>query len=110
MWRRLRTKLLQPEAAPPARRKDHAQAVADVAPRASAGEPLEPRVREFLESRLHRDLGVTRVHADAAAATAANALEAQAYTVGRDIYFAPGMYSPTTDEGRRLLAHEVALR
>src|SRR5262249_38312972 len=35
-------------------------------------------------------------------------LDALAYTTGRDIYFAAGMYAPASTTGRRLLAHEVA--
>ena len=38
----------------------------------------------------------------------ARAVNALAYTVGRDIVFAPGRYAPRANEGRRLLAHELA--
>jgi hypothetical protein len=48
------------------------------------------------------------VHTGAEADKSANALDALAYTSGRDIYFAAGMYTPATDSGSRLLAHEVA--
>lgn len=48
-----------------------------------------------------------RVHADAPAAESARALNARAYTVGRDIVFAPGTYQPETAAGRWLLAHEL---
>ena len=36
-----------------------------------------------------------------------DAVQARAYTVGRDIAFAAGQYAPETTEGRRLLAHEL---
>jgi hypothetical protein len=58
-----------------------------------------------MESRLNSDFGNVRVHTDAAAAESAQALSATAYTTGRDIYFAPGKYTPENDEGKRLLAH-----
>ena len=34
-------------------------------------------------------------------------MSAHAYTVGRDIVFAPGRYAPATDDGRHFLAHEL---
>jgi hypothetical protein len=48
------------------------------------------------------------VHFDDRAAESAEALHAEAYTVGRNIYFAAGKYAPRTPEGERLLAHELA--
>jgi hypothetical protein len=48
------------------------------------------------------------VHTSAEASESVRSLDALAYTSGRDIYFASGMYSPASSSGRRLLAHEVA--
>ena len=53
------------------------------------------------------DFSGVRIHTDARAAASAEAVNAQAYTVGRDIVFGAGQYAPGTDEGRRLLAHEL---
>jgi len=39
---------------------------------------------------------------------ACRALNARAFTVGRDIYFADGAFAPHTRAGLWLLAHEVA--
>jgi Domain of unknown function (DUF4157) len=61
-----------------------------------------------MESRFGHDFGKVRIHADTGAAASARALHAHAYTVGSDIAFAPGRYSPHTAPGRRLLAHELA--
>ncbi len=47
------------------------------------------------------------IHNDSHAAASAKALGANAYTSGRDIYFAAGKYAPENDEGKRLLAHEL---
>ena len=69
---------------------------------------LDSPARSFLEPRFGRSLGNIRIHSDPAAARSAHALSARAYTVGRDIVFAPGQYSPDTFQGRWLLAHEVA--
>jgi Domain of unknown function (DUF4157) len=74
----------------------------------SAGEPLTPDVRTTLHSRFGSDFCRVRVHADSGAAESASAVQAAAYTVGRHIVFAPGQYRPDTEQGRRLLTHEVA--
>jgi hypothetical protein len=53
------------------------------------------------------DLSDVRVHTDARAASAARSINAYAYTVGRDIVFNEGQYSPHSGSGVRLLAHEL---
>jgi hypothetical protein len=77
-------------------------------PAESPGEPLDEQTRLFMESRFKRDLRDVRVHRDVQSAESANALDADAYTTGRDIYFAPGKYDPAMQEGRHLIAHEIA--
>jgi len=61
-----------------------------------------------MESRFGHDFSRVRVHIDAQADESAQAINALAYTVGRDIVFAAGQYAPETTKGRRLLAHELA--
>lgn len=72
------------------------------------GAPLDAQTRRFMEPRLGADLGGVRVHTDALAARSASAVQAHAYTVGRQIVFGAGQYAPGTQAGRRLLAHELA--
>ena len=48
-----------------------------------------------------------RVHVGSAAAQSARAVNARAYTVGRDVVFGEGEYVPGSSGGRRLLAHEL---
>ncbi|HYO12271.1 MAG TPA: DUF4157 domain-containing protein [Thermoanaerobaculia bacterium] len=72
------------------------------------GRPLDPAARAMLEPRFGRDLGAVRVHEGPEAAEAAQAAEARAFTVGRDVVFSPGQYAPGTPDGRHLLAHELA--
>jgi hypothetical protein len=74
----------------------------------SAGQPLDPNTRAFLEPRFGYDFSHVRVHTDAQAAKSAQAVGALAYTVGRDIVFGAGQYSPGVSGGQRLLAHELA--
>jgi len=71
-------------------------------------ESLEPEIQEQLESRFGEDLSMIRLHTDSDAAKSSEALNAKAYTKGRDIYFSAGSYAPNTSEGQRLLTHEVA--
>lgn len=79
----------------------------NVIPSSSNSHPLNEGTQSFMESRLGADFSDVRVHSDQAAATSAEALGANAYTTGRDIYFAAGKYAPETSEGRHLLAHEL---
>src|SRR6185503_19202048 len=71
------------------------------------GASLPREVRSFFEPRFGRDLSDVRVHTGAQADGAARSVNALAYTVGRDVIFGHGQYSPTTTEGQRLLAHEL---
>lgn len=73
----------------------------------SPGQPLDPSIRHFMEPRLGADFREVRVHTDAEAAASAQLMGAQAYTVGQDVVFAAGKFSPATAEGRALLAHEL---
>jgi bacterioferritin-associated ferredoxin len=75
---------------------------------ASSGEQLDPATRRPMEAHFGADLKDVRVHTGSEAAKSAASLDALAYTSGRDIYFASGMYAPSSDAGRRLVAHEVA--
>lgn len=73
----------------------------------SPGRPVDSSARGFMESRFGHDFSSVRVHTDGRAAASARAVNALAYTVGRDVVFGPGQYAPQTSPGRRLLAHEL---
>jgi flagellum-specific peptidoglycan hydrolase FlgJ len=60
-----------------------------------------------MEPRLGHDFSRVRIHDDARAAESARAVQASAWTVGNDIAFDRGRFSPSTSGGRRLLAHEL---
>jgi hypothetical protein len=53
------------------------------------------------------DFSRVRVHTGARPEEAARAVDALAFTVGRDIVFGAGQFAPGTSQGRRLLAHEL---
>lgn len=78
-----------------------------VGPAAGSGQPLDSSVRSFFEPRFGHAFDEVRIHTDQQAAESARALNAHAYTLGKDIVFNEGTYSPETNEGRRLLAHEL---
>ena len=73
----------------------------------SSGQPLDPATRAFMEPRFAYDFSQVRVHTDAQAAASAQAVGALAYTVGRDVVFGAGQYTPQVPEGKQLLAHEL---
>jgi hypothetical protein len=72
------------------------------------GRPLDSGVRAFMEPRFDYDFSRVRVHAGPLAAESAEAVGAQAYTVGQDVVFNDGKYTPSTTEGKKLLAHELS--
>jgi hypothetical protein len=61
-----------------------------------------------MESRFGHDFSRVRVHHDGNSAESARAVNARAYTVGRDIVFGAGAYAPLSAPVSRLLAHELA--
>ena len=73
----------------------------------SPGRPLESATRADIEPRLGHDFGEVRVHTDNKAAMSALAINALAYTAGQHVVFGANQYSPSTANGRRLLAHEL---
>lgn len=73
----------------------------------SPGQSLDAATRALFEPRFRHDFSQVRVHTDAKAAESARAVNALAYTVGRDVVFGSGQYVPETNDGRRLLAHEL---
>ncbi|WP_436949391.1 eCIS core domain-containing protein [Streptomyces sp. SudanB52_2052] len=72
-----------------------------------AGQPLDPGVRRELEERLGHDLSRVRLHTGRDAGRLTELLGADAVAVGQDVFFREGTFMPGTDEGLRLLAHEL---
>jgi hypothetical protein len=73
----------------------------------NGGQPLPQSLLKFFEPRFGYDFNQVRLHTDARAATAARAVNAKAFTLGRSIVFGAGHYAPTTSMGKHLLAHEL---
>jgi len=96
-------------------RKHHTAETPDLAPEAEShigssngrGQPLPDSIRAFFEPRFGVDFSNVRVRTDSRAAESARAVNALAYTVGRDVLFGTSQYAPTSPNGRRLMAHEL---
>ena len=74
---------------------------------AGSGRPLEPTIQHDMEQRFGHDFSRVRVHSGAEAEQSALEVSANAYTIGSDIVFGAGRFAPGTNEGRRLIAHEL---
>ena len=72
------------------------------------GSPLPRQIRSFFEPRFGHDFSAVRIHTGSRAAQLARSVDARAFAHGRDIVFGAGEYSPSTEEGRHVLAHELA--
>jgi hypothetical protein len=81
--------------------------VQEVLQRKGSGAPLPDAARAPLEQHFGANLGDVRVHDGDDAAALNREVEAEAFTVGNDVFFAEGKYAPHSVEGRALLAHEL---
>ncbi|MBE0430686.1 MAG: DUF4157 domain-containing protein [Dehalococcoidia bacterium] len=73
----------------------------------AGGEPLPEAVRASFEPHFERDFSNVRVHTDAEADTLSRQLEAEAFTTARDIFFRKDAYQPESEQGKKLIAHEL---
>ncbi|MEO1033623.1 MAG: DUF4157 domain-containing protein [Bacteroidota bacterium] len=71
------------------------------------GHSLDKGTQSFMESRFGTDFSGVRIHTDTQAIQMSRDLNAQAFTVGNDIYFNEGKYNPNSNSGKHLLAHEL---
>ncbi|HEY0492058.1 MAG TPA: DUF4157 domain-containing protein [Candidatus Dormibacteraeota bacterium] len=73
----------------------------------SPGQPLDRETQALMQGRLGHDFSDVRVHADSKATDSARAVNAHAYTVGTNVVFQSDKYSPQTEPGQKMLAHEL---
>jgi hypothetical protein len=73
----------------------------------SKGSPLPIQPKSFFEQKFRRNFSNVRIHNDIDAAKSAERLNAHAYTIGNNIVFNQGQFSPETENGKKLLAHEL---
>jgi hypothetical protein len=73
-----------------------------------AGQALPSPLRRQLEPAIAADLGAVRVHSGSDAGTLSRGMQAEAFTLGSDIYFRDGLPDTETEQGMTVLAHELA--
>jgi Domain of unknown function (DUF4157) len=72
-----------------------------------SGSSMDRPTQSFMESRFGTDFSNVKIHTGDYAVQMSRELNAQAFTVGSDIYFSSGKYNPSSDSGKHLLAHEL---
>lgn len=86
----------------------HPDVESAIAAARGGGRPLDRDVGDRIAPALGDSLHDVRVHTGESAAALARAVSARAFTVGSDVFFAPGEYRPGTSDGNELIAHELA--
>lgn len=74
----------------------------------NGGRPLPESVRSYFEPRFGYNFSNVRIHTGSHAAEASKSINARAFTVQNDIFFGSDQFSPQTQHGRKLIAHELA--
>ena len=74
---------------------------------ASKGLPLPESTRSFFEPKFGYDFSDIKIHNDSEAAKSADRINALAYTTGNNIVFNQNQFSPGSDSGKKLIAHEL---
>jgi peptidoglycan/xylan/chitin deacetylase (PgdA/CDA1 family) len=72
-----------------------------------SGSNMDSFTQSFMESRFGTDFSGVKIHTGNDAVQMSSELNAQAFTVGNDIYFNSGKYNPSSESGKHLLAHEL---
>nr|MCU0495707.1 DUF4157 domain-containing protein [Chloroflexaceae bacterium] len=71
------------------------------------GQAMPATVQRSMEAAFGADFSGVRVHVDSQAHQLSQAVQAQAFTTGNDIFFRQGHYNPGSRDGQHLLAHEL---
>lgn len=71
------------------------------------GHPLADNVRGPIEQAFGADFSGVNIHTDSQSDQLNQAVQAKAFTTGQDIFFRQGEYSPSSQSGQELLAHEL---
>jgi Domain of unknown function (DUF4157) len=72
------------------------------------GVPLQDGLRRSMERGFGVAFSAVRVHHDGQADELNRRIQADAFTSGSDIFFRQGGYRPSSPDGQRLVAHELA--
>jgi hypothetical protein len=72
------------------------------------GEHLDPFVRNTMESSFGFNFSKVRIHRNQEADNIAKYMGSNAFTFNQHIVFGSERYSPTTSQGKKLIAHELS--
>lgn len=72
-----------------------------------SGQSLDDGIAAKAGQTMGQDFSGVTVHTDAQSDQLSQQLGAKAFTTGNDIFFREGEYSPGSDAGQRLIAHEL---
>ncbi len=72
-----------------------------------SGKNMDSQTNSFMSGSFGADFSQVKIHTGTEAAGLNRELNANAFTIGRDIYFNAGKYEPETESGKHLLAHEL---
>src|SRR4030095_12383282 len=72
-----------------------------------SGSKMDSNTKSFMESRFGADFSNVKIHTGNYAVQMSGELNAQAFTIGNDIYFNSGKYNTVSESGKHLLAHEL---
>jgi hypothetical protein len=72
------------------------------------GRKLDEGIKSELEEHTGTDLSDVNIHTNSQAHDMSESINAKAFAHGQDIYFKEGNYNPQSEQGKSLLAHEVA--
>ena len=71
------------------------------------GRSLDSSLQKRLGHTMGADFSGVRVHTDTKANRLSRALNARAFTTGRNVFFNKGAYQPGSQQGQELIAHEL---
>lgn len=74
---------------------------------AEGGQPLPESVSGQMSQWFGEDFANVRVHLDTRSALLANAMGAEAFAFGSNLFFGDGQFAPDTPRGKQLIAHEL---
>ncbi len=71
------------------------------------GTPLPDKTNSFMSQAIGSDFSQVSIHTGNQAQEMNQSIRAKAFTHGSDIYFNKGQYNPSSNQGKKLLAHEL---
>ncbi|MEA5418552.1 DUF4157 domain-containing protein [Spirulina sp. CCNP1310] len=73
----------------------------------AGGQSLDPQIQAKMGQAMGADFSGVKVHTDSQADQLNQAIQAKAFTTGKDVFFRQGEYNPGSSSGQELIAHEL---